>query len=640
MRLGLVALGLTLAGCGGDPETDLEALLDAHERAQPRLRKTLRLVHELVEGEGRARLVTLIRREPFGYREEFIPILPAGPRKVRVSDGRHAWVPRGNGPGEPLRGEEARRFLVTAYVDGGLWLERRFEATRREAAILPKRDGLPGSFPASRRVLQVDVQTPAALAIRLQIDAEGHRLLGYAEPPLEPETWTRLGDWQERGGLWLPGTQVRGWEGPPRRLTYRLTETQTDLPLDPALFAGHPLPRGATDGGPLRVVAATLPGCAWILAEQVAIDGRAAGPALVDTGATSSVVAPELADTLQLPLGAAFSGGAFTDRARGHKRWIDSLQWGERRALQVTTLAGRSEPFPELLRAQAPHFVLGGDELLDSAPILDFAAGRLRHRGAPVPPLRASAKGDVVEVEAQRRVGSPCFYVTLRVRGVPLRTLVDSGYLGALHLTGRGADLCGVPRRPQAAPPGAMPPFAVEVGGLGGGRRFDLCMKLEGVELGALRFDGVWTLVQMQDGPEDEKRSYEALLGGGALLAFPRVGFDTPRAVLEIELPAGLRRDAAGRVRVPGPGEFCGALLAATVEDSPPRVTAVIPHSPAVRGGLQVGDRVATIADQAVSSQELPAVARKLWLRSGEEVALNVLAPGSSAPRRVVLRAH
>jgi hypothetical protein len=46
------------------------------------------------------------------------------------------------------------------------------------------------------------------------------------------------------------------------------------------------------------------------------------------------------------------------------------------------------------------------------------------------------------------------------------------------------------------------------------------------------------------------------------------------------------------------------------------------------------------IGNDVVTSQDLPGIARKLWLRPGEEVTLQVFAPGSGNPRRVVLRAQ
>jgi C-terminal processing protease CtpA/Prc len=123
------------------------------------------------------------------------------------------------------------------------------------------------------------------------------------------------------------------------------------------------------------------------------------------------------------------------------------------------------------------------------------------------------------------------------------------------------------------------------------------------------------------------------------LLPFPRVGFQTERVVLEFELPAGMRAGSDGKVHVPGPGEFCGAILAATGEDSPPRVTTIVPGSPAARAGLRKGDRVASIGGEIFASQDLPVFVRGLWLQRGVDQGVNVLG-ADGKPRLVVLRAQ
>lgn len=216
-----------------------------------------------------------------------------------------------------------------------------------------------------------------------------------------------------------------------------------------------------------------------------------------------------------------------------------------------------------------------------------------------------------------------------------LRALFDTGFSGTLFLSAAAADKASVPRDPKTV---RGPAFGQEVGGVGPARRLDLNLLLEAFELGPLRFRGVWAQVQMKPDAEDARRSFEALVGTGVLLPFPRVGIDTDRAVLEFELPPGVRPGRDGSVEVPSLGAFAGAMFVATDLDRPAGVRGVMPGSPADRAGLRAGDLVLTLGGEVVASQDLASVLRRTWLRPGAELVLDVMAAGATEPRRIVVR--
>ncbi len=607
---GMVLL-LLLAACAPDPQAGWQ---------------TLRLEYHL-EHEGRQiRSTTLIRREPFAYREE---VPGAG---ARISDGRLCW----NDRGEPLTGNQARNFLVRAFVEGRRYLAEVPVVPTTARPPLPLPPLLqPDGFPRDGEAASVDCKSHAGITLRLWFDPHDRRLLGYQEPDLDREAWTRYADWQRHGPLLLPHRRMAGWHNPERRQTARLLAVAVDPVLDDALFGGHPLARAPAvlDGGRLRVAAGSLPGVAWLLLDGLLVDGRPVGPAVVDTGASTCVLQPGLAEALRLPTGGAFAAATFAGGIAGMDCWIDHLAWGQARMFQVTAATASFGGMPELLRERWPQVILGGDELL-GAPVFDLRAGRLWQRQRPVLPLRQMAgAGQVVEVPARRlRAHSPCLSVTVRVNGVALQALVDTGFAGTLFLTAGGARRAAVPLDQPG--PGA---FWQGTAGLGGGQRMDLTLRLPGFELGPLRYPAVYAQVEAAAAP-GVSRSYEALVGAGALLPFAMVGLDSDRQVLELALPAGLAVGPDGTVPVPSAGASAGLWLRATSAGGPAVVQEVQPGSAADRAGLRRGDRVVGVGARLVGSEDLASVLRELWLRPGAEVALHVLPAERQEPRRVVLR--
>ena len=105
--------------------TKVDAALNAHLRTQAQYPNTIRLVHEDVR---KVRIVTTIRRDPFAYREDFIPPTGIG-SMTRFSDGRYAWQ-LVNGKAVLLEGNPARTFLVRTFVEGRLYLDRERKSSR------------------------------------------------------------------------------------------------------------------------------------------------------------------------------------------------------------------------------------------------------------------------------------------------------------------------------------------------------------------------------------------------------------------------------------------------------------------------------------------------------------------------------
>lgn len=645
----MFAAALT-AACGNSKPTDAATLLEANERTDGTLPQTLRLTYDVDHDSRRTRTVTLIRRTPFAYREEQTVPAPTSPnlgvnpgeRQAVVSNGRHAWAHVAGKPAEPLTGDRARNVLTRAFVDGRRFLDLAGANNRslfKGLQPLPEPRNLP-DLPAGAasdgRAWSLDCAIPAAVTLRLQFAADDQRLLGYHEPSLDRAVRTRYADWHRYGPLLLPKTRTTAWSNPDRTLVARLLAVELDPPLDDALFAGAPLPDNGTDGGPLRILAEALPGSAWLVLDGCSVNGVPCGATLVDTGATTTAFDRSLVDQLRLPAGGSQVLGAMIGSLQSHRRWVERMQWGDRRALQVSAIDADLYLSPVILTAHMPRVVLGGEELFDDGPILDLREGRLRYRMHPVTPLRQlPGAGPVVEVPARRipRSSSP-FFVDIRVNGAALVAMLDTGFPGHLHLTARGADRARVVRDPKAAAPGS---FTRGVKGAGPETRQDLVTLVPGFELGPLRFPEVWASVQMEPGPGADTRPFEALIGAGALLSFTRIGIDGDHNVLEFELPTDRVRDRDGSVSVPSPGGFCGALFTATDTARPPVVSDLQPGSPAARAGLRTGEHLVSIDKDLVPSQDLPKLLRGLWLRTGEEVHINVM-DAANRPRHLVLR--
>jgi hypothetical protein len=591
-------------------------------------------------------LRVLVRRAPFAVRRELARAGAATPAEVTVTDGRYAWRPLEDGRGEPLPAEAARACLELAFLDGFLYLDPRWIAALPERATWDLRDhaGLPGDFETGLRTNPVSLRSPAGTILDCYVDARDGRLHEIASQYLRPVRWTRFGSFRAFGPVRLPSLRVSGTLEGEEREVVRIESLEIGGALDDALFAGNPrplLPR-VLDAGPLLVCPHTLPGSAHLLLPEVEVGGSAAALALLDTGAERTCVLPELAGDLDLPPRGPFVSPAITTMVRSDTVWIDALDIGAFRAPQVLVAA---TPIPGIAQLHAdaqPGLFVSADVLMEHAPVLDLAAGKLLLRGAPVTALaELTSPGSerVVTVPMRRAPGRDNVQVTIEIGGKPVTATVDTGMAPVLWLSRAGLERAGLPL--DEASWRARGATRTSITEASGARSRHMTVSIPEFRLGRITYrDPVVQIALDEDrsGGTDDRR--DALLGGGALLPFARIGFDVERGQLELEPRAGAVRALGDGLEVPPAGVHLGLVLASPAAAAHhgmlglPVISAVGEGSLAARRGLAAGDRVRALAGESCAGRAAHEIQRRLWLQPGEHVRLEVI--GKSGARRTV----
>lgn len=600
------------------------------------------------------RLRILVRREPFAYREEWIPL--EGEGRVFVSDGRHAWVPTSpltepGQPGAPLAGPGAITVLEHAFCDGLLYLDPRVTAGRanfdgNSRLDLPRE--LPKDIEHDVDVQQIHFVTTAGTLLMFQFDAKDGRLLHIAQPEVEPAWFVRFGRWKKFGQLWLPTLRVASRFDP--RAKPDLDTVEVDdvrvVPRHPdPFFAGSPEQplAPAMDAGPLRLLPHTVPGMGHFVVTEMRVGSQPGVVMLVDTGAGACSVTPRLARAQRLlPLGRQRLVTA-TGIVEARRAWIDELAFGERRVLQLPVSCLELPAIFALPPDQAPGFLLGGAELFRASPVFDFAAGRFWLRGAPVTPLaqfagRGPAPGTpgarIVSIPfATKRLGGDTFDIEIEIGGKRLAALFDTGFPAPLRLHAEALAHVGLPTdRAAWLARGALPTTSV---GAGGGTSDDLYATLPELRLGPIVYDRPIVQISFLKGLP-AARKHIAIVGTGALLCCTRVGLDDERQQLELELGDGVAREADGRWRVSAPGVALGLTVGSPetiARDRPfslPQVQEVAPGSAAARAGLVVEDRLVAIDGKSCEGAPAWSWNRSLWLQPGASVELTVRSPAGT----------
>lgn len=657
----------------------LAVTVHAHAQARPELAEILRrhtdsfgdaaamrggdlyLSARATTGGREFRLRILVRREPFAYREEWIPL--EGQAKVFVSDGRHAWVPthlltEPGQPGAPLAGPGAITVLEHAFCDGLLYLDPRVTTGRanfdgNSRLDLPRE--LPKDVERDIDVQQTHFVTPAGTLLMFHFHAEDGRLLQIAQPEVEPAWFVRFGRWKKFDQLWLPSLRVASRFdalAKPDLDTVEVDDVRVVPRHADAFFAGspeQPLPR-VMDAGPLRVLPHTVPGMGHIVVTEMRVGSQPGVVMLIDTGADACSVTPQLAQAQPLlPLGRQRLMTA-TGMVETRRAWIDEFAFGERRVLQLPVSCLEMPTIFALPPDQAPGFLLGGAELFRASPVFDFAAGRLWLRGAPVTPLArftgrepASSKpGDrVVTIPfATKRIGGHTFDVEIEIGGKKLPALFDTGFPAPLRLHVEALEHFGLPTdRAAWLARGALPTTSA---GAGGGTSNELYVTLPELRLGPVVYEQPIVQISFLRGLP-AARMHIAIVGSGALLGCTRVGLDDERQQLELEFGEGVAREANGRWRVSAPGVLLGlavgspATIARGWPFSFPAIGEVAPGSAAARAGLTVEDRLIAIDGRSCEGAPAWSWNRSLWLQPGASVELTVRSP-AGAERKVELR--
>jgi hypothetical protein len=195
------------------------------------------------------RLRLLVRRQPFGYREDWLP--PQGQGTSLVSDGRYAWMPQFREPmvpktGAPLADDGARALLEHAFFEGFLYLDGERTAGRCYVDPrwkLPAWPGLPAGFERDVEVIPVHFSTPAGTLVQYHFDSKDGRLLAITTVGAGP--WIRFSAFKKFGPLTLPSQRAMGVQGggPGDVDVMTLDTVQFDVRHPDVFFAGCSAPR-------------------------------------------------------------------------------------------------------------------------------------------------------------------------------------------------------------------------------------------------------------------------------------------------------------------------------------------------------------------------------------------------------------
>jgi predicted aspartyl protease len=626
----------------------------------------LELTGAFEEGPSSRTWRLLVRRSPFGVREEIGPSDAGAPPFVAVTDGDQAWRLRPDGTSEPLPAAAAIAVIENAFLFGRRYLTHaRFEGTSEE--VWPLEDwaaDLPPEIERGPRVRAISLRAPIGI-LWLALFSEDGQLHGLRHQELDRPRWLRFGLWKDWEGVLIPMLIAEGQTGLPAVRVLRIERARIGVQHDPALFAGDPEPpiEGVVALGPLRRVPAAVPGSGYLAMPDVGL-GAVKTWAYVDTGAANVWLEPSLARELSLPfLGQEPSFGGVQGFVAG-VHWLDALALPQRRFIQLPVRSTAMPGAPDLGPNMRPRMILGGMPLFGGSPVFDLDGAELRLRGSPVVPLqdvaRAERKGSAAAgakpgADSQPRAeiarvpflaSGPKgpFLVEITIGGsAPVPVILDTGCPYVLRLSAAGLRRAGLPtsRAAWRERGGGLPlPYS----GAGGGEpATDLLVRLDEIALGPVRWLRPWVLLAgLGSAEEATELWYEGLFGAGALFPFARFGLDLERGELELEPGAGVERVAEGRWSVPDPGQFLGLQLEAgqAHPDSvlgAPRVYDVVAGSHAARAGIRSGDRLLAI-DGIPCTMQIPAqLQRELWVREGRYVALTFFREGRAAPLDVVL---
>lgn len=593
--------------------------------ADPAAAGDLLLEGVLDRGGARFAYRALIRRSPFGYREEFTA--EGRPSLVYVSDGTQAWGLAPDGASAPMPGYAAVSFLESAFLARMGWLEAGWAAEETAVAVrLPSGPALPEGLPAGRACTGIEVDMPPGTCWRFDFDDADGRLHGIAEIGVQAPRFTRFADWRRAGAVQLPALSIQGRAGDPAGQVLRLEKIEAVSAHAPELFAGNPAPPVAPVSTPLAVVCDDLPGAASVIVPDVRIDGRGSAPAFFDTGISDVGLDRTFAAGIGISAFAASGVHTPSGPAAVEIGWIEELAAGPIRLLQVPASLITLPPAGTLPRVLQPRITFGGPRVLALSPLLDLEGLRLTLRGP------AAAPGGRRGPEAGRPVlRVPLEWSSVKRRHLlakvfvddakePITVMLDTGSAGVLQITQRGLERLGLPLTPGAwLERGAL---SAVVGGVGGAMTPVFVTTFERVRLGPVAYERPWVVVA----PSVSGQAMDGYLGCGAILPFAGAAIDAATPALELLPPEGTGGPAAGGpFVVPAPGRFLGVCLGPGPgpEAAPPSwpVLGVYSGSSAERAGVQAGDILERI-DGEPPPGTLSDARRRLWIGEGARVRL------------------
>ncbi len=612
-----------------DPEVEgcktVDEILALHEESLGAFARADFVRSAIVFRNGSSERVRItVRREPFAYREDWTK--PTG-SAVLISDGRRVW---GSRPGqrtqsmgargllryELLPAPLSRAVLERAFVMGRRYLDRELWTGRSGVDASARLEAFPqqgakqsGDLEVGRAVLRMHVIAAGEARIQFWIDAKDGRLWAITEPDVD-RRWRRFGKFVKRGKAWIAQERVWGLYDREGGAVWQLQEPKIVQKHPPRLFPFPYAVKPAWRTGPrLHLRYVSSPWHRGLMVEGLTLNGHRIDQVLFDTGASQSALLPHRVRALQLFPARRTSHGTIADRRMGMLYWFDRLRLSGIAVDQSVLLSSDPGQPLWLLPDRPMSMLLGGEAIFGDAPVLDIAGGQLLLRNAAVTPLsKRTGVGPVVELPMQ---GDGPGYVPVRLGDRQVMALVDSGWSGLFLFSVKAAIKLGLPATREALIAAGGRSFVIQ--GVGGAQTTQWEITVPSVSLGPIRFDR--PRISVQDPEEgDPARTYDALVGCGALAHFRKIGFDPLRHKLEIE--PGMPRGKDGLFHVPSPPSDPGLLLrpAASSEGpkASPTVIAIVADSPAALVGIQPGDRLISLDNRPCHSQRFDAICRQL----------------------------
>jgi hypothetical protein len=309
---------------------------------------------------------------------------------------------------------------------------------------------------------------------------------------------------------------------------------------------------------------------------EVTIAGRGPFPFVFDTGAQGSVMDVSLARELGLDLGQEIQVGS--PGGKGRPGWlvtIDPLAVGGLALRGFSVVAFDGLPFPRT--AKSPRGVLGPYGLNGLLVTLDYPRLQVVFRKGALPEPDGR---EIFGWESGRPL--PEFPVT--VAGRPAVIHMDTGAPSGLSLPTSFQDLL---------------PLEGPLADMGYAKTVDRVRPVRGATLRGALTIGRYTL----DHPTIRFLDLASGVGsvGAAILGQFVLTLDPAQARLRLEGPADGRLSELGERKA-----YYGVQLDA-VDAQPPVVQAVDTRSPAEKGGLRAGDRLARMNGRPVEEMDLDA---------------------------------
>ncbi|MBI5850757.1 MAG: aspartyl protease family protein [Planctomycetes bacterium] len=592
------------------------------------------------QGDDGGALSLLQRGEPFALRLEWHRTARDSNSVMTVTDGRVVRTPLSlmAVSGVPLPPPpDPDVATIRASLEQAFFLAALFhDPTHTRGHVgylgrgtLKERAGAGDDPKPGTAVETLRFDTPAGTVWLAHFDAVSGALVETEEVWTTRSRWMRFTDHREVDGVRFPYRWTLFTEGDRAPLVVAFSVWGHGKPTGDGMFAVAPQPDMTRphDGGVIEFAPMTVPGSAQVIARDLRINDGPLIAAVVDTGADSLSIHPELAAGLRLPPCTPWAIGTIGGSTQVGRAFVLALAHGAHVERQFVASVLQPPSISQLPMDRQPGCVWGGAELNEFSPVFDFAKGRLQFRGAKPAPLDGKS---VVHVPLLvRRPGRPLRDVEITVGGRALRVLLDTGSSPTLRLTTGGLRALGLPDTRDAWRARGEA-FATSLVGASGELIEEFVVRFQDVAVGPVLYEAPLVHLIFDDRAGAGGSTFLGLLGGGAFLPFDRAGIDASRERLELQAGSKVIAGENGAVRVLAPAAWLGLMVVSALATAPdaglrvPRIADVADGSPAALRGLRPGSALLAIDGVSCADRSAADINRSLWLPPGASVELRV----------------